>query len=160
MTISELIEQLELIKALSGDIEVRVENLNYTFQPDLIVKKYPGGNNMLILNNIYWEIEMSRIPEFLEALEIMKGVHIKKNKDYADSNNPFSNFDVSEYCISLFKSNRDKTFVWPIATKLARLSTLLNSNKIPNNESIEDSFIDIANYVLLWRADYIRRLKP
>lgn len=100
---------------------------------------------------------MTRIPTFIEALEKMKEVHIKKNEDYADPNNPFSNFDVSEYLISIFKSNRDKTFVWPIATKLARLATLLNSDRVPNNESIEDTFIDIANYVLLWRSDYLNR---
>ena len=102
---------------------------------------------------------MSRIPEFLEALEKMKEVHIKKNEDYASDSNPFSNFDCSEYGLSLFKNPRDGAFAWPIFTKLARLSTLLNSNKEPNNESVEDSFIDIANYVLLWRADFIRRKK-
>jgi hypothetical protein len=100
---------------------------------------------------------MSRIPEFLRALEIMKEVHEKKNEDYADPTNPFSNFDFSEYCLRAFNNDRDKTFVWPISTKLARLATLLNSTKPPNNESIEDTFIDIANYVLLWRADFMNR---
>jgi hypothetical protein len=100
---------------------------------------------------------MPRIESFIEALEKMRIVHEKKNEDYADVNNPFSNFDVSEYLISQFNSDRDKTFVWPIATKLARLSTLLNSKKEPNHESIEDTLIDIANYVLLWRSDLINR---
>jgi len=100
---------------------------------------------------------MSRIPDFLESLEKMKNVHIKKNEDYASPNNPFSNFDVSEYGLSLFNNPRDGAFVWPIFTKLARLATLLNSSKTPNNESIEDTFIDIANYVLLWKADFIQR---
>ena len=92
----------------------------------------------------------------------MKEVHIKKNEDYADSNNPFSNFDVSEYIISLFSNNRDKTFAWPVGTKLARLATLLNKldndpSSTPNNESIEDTMIDIANYMLLWKADLKNR---
>ena len=102
---------------------------------------------------------MSKIPDFIESLEKMKKVHILKNEDYADPTNPFSNFDVSEYCISLYQNNRDKTFVWPIATKLARLATLLNSKAKPNNESIEDTMIDIANYVLLWKADLKNRVK-
>lgn len=102
---------------------------------------------------------MSRIPEFLNALEKMKEVHIKKCEDYASETNPLSNFDFSEYCIKHFTNDRDKTFVWPIAVKLARLSNLLGSNKLPNNESIDDSFIDIANYVLLWRADYLNRIR-
>ena len=97
---------------------------------------------------------MARIPEFLNTLKQMEEVHVKKNEDYADSNNPFSNFDVSEYLISQFKHDRDKTFVWPIATKLARLATLLNGRQKPNNESIEDSMVDIANYVILWKCDY------
>src|SRR3972149_5938730 len=100
---------------------------------------------------------MSRIPEFIAALEKMKNIHIKKNEDYSSDSNPFSNFDVAEYGISLFKSDRDKTFACPIFTKLARLSVLLSTNKLPNNESIDDSFIDIANYILLWKIDAQRR---
>ncbi len=100
---------------------------------------------------------MPPIPEFLEALEKMKKVHESKNQDYAAPTNPFSNFDCSEYGLEMFPIPRDGAFAWPIFTKLARLSTLLNSNKAPNNESIEDTFIDIANYLLLWRADFLRR---
>lgn len=99
----------------------------------------------------------SRIPDFLLSLEKMKEVHIKKNQDYASDDNPFSNFDASEYGLRMFHNPRDGAFAWPIFTKLARLSTLLNSGNEPNNESIEDSFIDIANYILLWKADYARR---
>ncbi len=100
---------------------------------------------------------MSRIPDFLKSLEQMKELHLKKNADYASEANPFDNFDVSEYLISKFKYDRDKVFVWPIATKLARLGNLLSSDNPPNNESIEDSFIDIANYILLWKADFLNR---
>lgn len=92
----------------------------------------------------------------MEALDKMREVHLKKNEDYASPTNPFSNFDVSEYLLSQFAYDRDKVFICFIATKLARLSTLLNSKNKPNNESIEDTFIDIANYILLWRADCIR----
>lgn len=98
-----------------------------------------------------------RIPSFLEGLEKMATIHASKNEDYASRDNPFSNFDVSEYGLRLFRNPRDGAFVWPIFTKLARLSTLLNSEKEPNHESIEDTMIDIANYLLLWRSDMIRR---
>lgn len=101
---------------------------------------------------------MSRIPEFSETLKEMLEIHEKKNEDYTgEFNNPFYNFDVSTYLISQFKSDRDKSFVWPIATKLARLAALLNFEKQPNNESVEDSLIDIANYVILWKCDISRR---
>ena len=89
----------------------------------------------------------------------MLEIHEKKNSDYATDDKPFYNFDISEYLISKFSNERDKTFVWPIATKLARLSSLLNSSKPPNNESIEDSLVDIANYVILWKCDISRRVK-
>lgn len=108
---------------------------------------------------------MSRIPDFIESLEKMKEVHIRKNEDYATSTNPFSNFDFSESCIKHFTHDHDKVFMVFISTKLARLATLLSSDRIPNHESTDDSFIDIANYVLLWKAyrregkiDAIRKL--
>lgn len=100
---------------------------------------------------------MSRIPDFLASLEKMKEIHIKKNEDYATESNPFSNFDVSEFISSLFRSERDKAFAVLVGTKIGRLSSLLNSSRSPNNESIEDTFIDIANYFLLWKADFVRR---
>jgi len=97
---------------------------------------------------------MPRIPGFIESLDKIRKLHEAKNNDYATTDNPFSNFDVTEYIMGLFRNDRDKTFIWPIATKIARLSVLLNSGNRPLNESIEDSFLDIATYILLWRADY------
>ena len=36
-----------------------------------------------------------------------------------------------------------------VATKVARLGTLLNSPETPKNESIQDSIMDLANYAIL-----------
>ena len=94
------------------------------------------------------------LKEFTDILKRMEEIHNSKSQDYADPNNPMSNFDVAEYGLSLFRKERDKCFVWPIFTKLA---TLLNSGNAPNNESIEDSLIDIANYVILWKVDFSQR---
>lgn len=102
---------------------------------------------------------MKGLKEFHDTLQRMGEIHDKKSGDYADTKNPLSNFDVSTYGLSLFKNPRDQSFIWPIFTKVARLATLLNSGNIPNNESIEDSFIDIANYVILWKCDYQLRKK-
>lgn len=102
---------------------------------------------------------MAPIPEFVQALDKMREIHATKNHDYADSNNAFSNFDVQEYVSNLYSNSRDKVFSTMFAVKLARLATLLNRKDKPNHESIEDTFIDAANYILLWRADYIRRNK-
>lgn len=102
---------------------------------------------------------VSRIPEFLEALKKMEDIHVKKNEDYATESDPLSNFTHSSYLGSLFNKDRDKAFAILIGTKLGRLSSLLNSSNTPNNESIEDTLIDCANYMLLWRADFMRRTK-
>lgn len=100
---------------------------------------------------------MPVIPEFINALSLMEQIHKTKNEDYADPSNAFSNFDVQEYISGLFKDPRDKVFATMFAVKLARLATLLNKSAEPNHESTEDTFIDGANYLLLWRADRIRR---
>lgn len=102
-------------------------------------------------------IKTPRIPDFIDSLEKMKSIHESKNSDYATEGNPFANFDFTCEVLTIFANNRDKTYVWPIACKLARLANLLDSDKPPNNESIEDSFMDCAVYFLLWKADYKRR---
>jgi hypothetical protein len=100
---------------------------------------------------------MPRIPGFIESLDRIKKLHETKNEDYATSSDPFFNFNFTEYVMSHFKDERDKTFVWPIATKLARLANLLGSSSKPNHESVDDSLLDVATYILLWKADIDRR---
>lgn len=97
-------------------------------------------------------------PGFTETLEKMQDVHLSKNADYATSANksPFYNFDITKFILAQFTSDNDKVYVWPIANKLARLAVILQSKKV-NHESVEDSLIDIANYIILWRCDIIRR---
>ena len=69
--------------------------------------------------------QRTRIPAFIETLDKMKELHLKKNEDYAKENDPYSNFRFTEFVLSQFRREIDKSFVWPIATKLARLSQLL-----------------------------------
>lgn len=47
--ISELIEQLEIIKKEHGDLMVRCESISHMFRPDLTVRTY-AGTKILILN--------------------------------------------------------------------------------------------------------------
>jgi len=100
-----------------------------------------------------------RIPEFHATLAKIATLHEAKNRDYATDKDPFSNFVFTETAMELFKNNADKTFVWPIATKLARLSVLMSKTGSPNFESIEDSFDDIATYVILWKCAYMRAIQ-
>lgn len=96
---------------------------------------------------------MPSIPEVIALLDKIRTIHEKKNSDYAAVNSPFENFERSAKLSSWFNSDADKSFVVLIGTKLARLATLLNDkNKKPNNESIDDSFLDLATYCILWGA--------
>lgn len=87
----------------------------------------------------------------------MNEVHIKKNNDYANDQNPFSNFEMSASLVSWFTDPIDQVFVALIGTKLSRLSELLTSGKTPNNESVDDTFLDLTNYCGLWAAYRLRK---
>lgn len=91
----------------------------------------------------------SRTYEELVAKAI--NIHHAKSHDYASDNNPHSNFIFSSCLAVQFNGQMDKVYATIIGIKLARLIELLNG-KEPKNESVEDTFIDLANYVLLWGA--------
>lgn len=100
---------------------------------------------------------MPPIIQFVETLQLMKDIHELKNADYSGNNNPFENFERSALIAEWFKNPIDKSFLVLIGTKLARLATLLNKKADgiePNNESIDDSFLDLATYVVLWKSYY------
>lgn len=91
----------------------------------------------------------------MKAEEILKsGLKLleSKGQDYCEDRevNQFENFERSNLIASWFKHDEDKSFAVLIGTKLARLASLLNSSRTPNNESTLDSFIDGANYFALW----------
>jgi len=80
----------------------------------------------------------------------MKEIHESKSHDYAKDNDPFSNFKRSAEIAAV---SPNIVFQVMIGIKIARLEELLRG-KEPKNESIEDSFIDLANYCVLWGAFY------
>jgi len=79
---------------------------------------------------------------FGELLDLLK----KKNNDYAEDDNCFSNF---EYCADKADISVDNVFMVFLAVKLARLKELL-SGKETKNESIIDTLKDMANYAVLF----------
>jgi hypothetical protein len=85
--------------------------------------------------------------------EIFKKCHkitISKRHDYTSSADNHENFKRSAELSSWFRNEQDKAYVILIGTKLARLSTLLSDERSPNNESIDDTFMDLINYCALW----------
>lgn len=101
---------------------------------------------------------MPIIPEVNSTLDKIRDIHKRKNDDYANSDNPFYNFDIQEFFSKQLKSERDKVFANMVGLKFARIANLLACSANPNNESIIDSFDDFATYVILWKADYMRRV--
>jgi hypothetical protein len=75
---------------------------------------------------------------FEEALDSVLGemreLMISKQKDYGSKNI----MEFGEYGV-LVRAN----------DKMARLKNLLQAGKEPNNESVEDSWLDLANYAVI-----------
>lgn len=89
-----------------------------------------------------------------EILNRAKTIHNRKAKDYALACDKFVNFNYANQVAKPF-SNSYKSFAVLIGTKLSRLSTLLSrKGKKPVNEPIEDTFVDLINYVALMAEYY------
>jgi len=82
---------------------------------------------------------------FLEITEQMKSIMFAKGNDYANEDR-LSNFKLAGNISGL---TPELNCLSLIATKVARLGVLLNNDKTPNNESIHDSLLDLANYTVL-----------
>lgn len=82
---------------------------------------------------------------FDEYINKMRDVLLNKGDDYANADR-LSNFKMAG---QIAGGNAQLNCLNLIATKVARLGVLLNSNDEPKNESINDSIIDLANYAML-----------
>lgn len=93
---------------------------------------------------------MAANPKFHALLKRMAETHDRKNHDYAQSGNPYSNFeDAAKFAgVSV-----DTVFNVLIGIKQARLVELLSSGKTPLNESVQDTLLDRAVYAAL-QASY------
>lgn len=82
---------------------------------------------------------------FDQYVNKMREVLLNKGDDYANADR-LSNFKLA----GLIAGGNAKTNCLNlIATKVARLGVLLNSNDEPKNESVSDSILDLANYAML-----------
>ena len=79
-----------------------------------------------------------------EFLANMKKTMIGKGNDYANTDR-LSNFKLAGTICGL---SPEQNCLSLIATKVARLGVLLKSG-VAQNESIEDSILDLANYAVL-----------
>lgn len=92
---------------------------------------------------------MASNPKFDAILTQMGEIHAKKQHDYATAGNPYSNFEESAATAGC---SVDTVFMVLMGIKLARLRELLSSGKGPENESVQDSRMDLAVYAALWAS--------
>lgn len=81
----------------------------------------------------------------------MEDLHERKNHDYASDGNPYSNFEYAAMVSKDFTDPVDRVFATLIGVKLARLQEL-TKGKVPNNESVNDTYLDLANYAAIWAS--------
>ncbi len=85
-------------------------------------------------------------PRFYEILDKMAALHSSKAHDYATDEDPLTNFRM----VGEATFRKPWQVAWQfIATKFFRLVNLLGGTKAPANESIDDSFMDMAVYCIL-----------
>lgn len=96
---------------------------------------------------------------FEEILNRSLEIHKKKREDYTTNpdSNPYENFTRANEIVSWFPPEY-KSFASHIGTKLARLGSLLQDGRKPNNESLDDSFLDLVTYCGLMYGFYKQEL--
>lgn len=82
---------------------------------------------------------------FDETIQKMRDIMFRKGNDYANQDR-LSNFKLAGAICGL---SAEQNCLSLIAVKVARLGSLLSEGKIPSNEPIEDSILDLCNYGLL-----------
>ena len=86
-----------------------------------------------------------QVKHFEVIITQMRETLFKKGNDYANEDR-LSNFKLAGAICGLTAQVNCLSL---ISTKVARLGVLLNSDKSPNNESIQDSVLDLATYSIL-----------
>lgn len=84
------------------------------------------------------ESETPEAQQFRIILGDMLRTYLKKSKDYGNS-----------YEKSYQRFGEKVGMLFPMYTKMDRLNELLSTDKKPENESIEDTLLDLANYAIL-----------
>ena len=97
------------------------------------------------LDKVKEPVENEFMEEYKKIVTETMELCIKKNKDYGNATDEsFKQFGDVSYQVRCFD-------------KWSRINTLLKNGKAEVSESLEDSLLDLSNYLFLWVAS--RRLK-
>ena len=95
--------------------------------------------------------------ELIENLDNeLRDIIKSKREDYG-SEDVLSNFkqvSAAAKSLNIDITNPTQYALFMGILKVARITNLMNDNKIPNNESLEDSFKDLINYNKLAYCNY------
>lgn len=98
----------------------------------------------------------------LDLLERCRHTLDRKGQDYADDRDLFFNFhltgSIMDTAAAQGMGGVDLGLLALVLTKIGRIVQLTSSSEGPQNEALMDSFVDLANYSLLWGA--IRETEP
>jgi hypothetical protein len=96
---------------------------------------------------------MSVNPRYDQLLSAIRALHDRKHQDYAQPENPYSNFEFAALVSQGFTDPMDRVFATLCAVKMARLQELTRPDAgPPNHESVQDTRRDLANYACLWAS--------
>lgn len=94
-------------------------------------------------------------------LEDMRYILVTKGEDYSGTNHTWWNFEEAAFTTG---TDVDDTFLVMLGVKYARIKSLLEQKRLRakvdkglkvNYESLEDTFVDLANYCILY-VGYLR----
>lgn len=104
-------------------------------------KYYKGRKELPPISPVTGKTKLNRVPSFRTDVESvfdeLQTLLLKKHEDYGPKN-------ISESPGGPLNGLRVR-----MHDKLARINNLIDSKKTPKNESLEDSFIDMANYAII-----------
>lgn len=83
-------------------------------------------------------------PNFFQVLDEMRAMHIKKGADYGTSKDPYANVRASEE----FGVPAWKSAVMRANEKVTRIKAFCANGSL-ENESLDDSLIDLASYAII-----------
>lgn len=80
----------------------------------------------------------------------------RKRKDYAADGDPFSNFTLTSELLGLDGFDAVESALFNVCQKLARLKALRMNGRMdnPENESVADTYLDLAVYAVITYAIY------
>ena len=105
--------------------------------------------------------KQEQIKIYQELDKKLLSISSSKAHDYAteDVLNNFKSVSAAAKELGLNVSDPTNYAMFMVLLKIARISNLINTNKWPNNESIDDSFLDSINYMKLAYCNYKDRKK-